>query len=227
MRVGLLRRRCLSAVLSVVVFVFPFLGVLLLYSFLTSDWVEAHEHEAARSGQPVSGRVLSVRDGKPMAGVLVTMASQSTRTDPGGRFTFAQPPSGYQLITIDHASLEPFRKPLKNGSPGGLMHADPMLVKVSSDHAMDLTDPIWVVQAEPATYAMTPGQRADVRPTHLPGLTVAIPNGTTITGDDGQPNTRLSVTAVPPDRVPRLPDSAAPRTVYSDQFRETWRRGRE
>ena len=158
MRVGLLRRRCLSAVLSVVIFVFPFLGVLLLYSFLTSDWVEAHEHEATRSGQPVSGRVLSVRDGKPMAGVRVTLAGQSTRTDPGGRFTFAQPLSGYQLITIDHASLEPFRRPLKNGLPGGLRHADPMWGKVSSDHAIDLPDPIWVVQAEPAAYVMTPGQ---------------------------------------------------------------------
>lgn len=194
MRVGLSRRRCISAVLSVLVFFFPLLGVLILDSVLTSERGEAHEHEATRSGQPVSGRVLSVRDGKPMAGVLVTMAGHSTRTDPTGRFTVAQPPSGYQLITIDHTSLEPFRRPLKNGVPGGLMHADPMLVKVSSDHAIDLPDPIWVVQAEPAIHAMTSGQRADVRPTHLPGLTVAIPSGTTITGDDGQPRTRVSVT---------------------------------
>ncbi len=220
MRVGLSRRRCISAVLFVLVFFFPFLGVLILDSVLTSDRVEAHEHEANRSGRPVRGRVLSVRDGKPLAGVRVTLAGQSSTTDASGRFLFAQPPSGYQLITIDHASLEGFRRPFKDGSPGGLMHADPVLVKVSSEQAIELADPIWVVQTLPATYAITPGERADVRPSQVPGFTLAIPSGTTITGDDGQPRTRVSITPVPPDRVPRLPDSAAPRTVYLISFEQ-------
>ncbi len=157
MPTGRLQRLFRSGRFAVVV-LFLFFTCLVLSGVGTPGTLDAQESPATRSGQPVSGRVLSVRDGKPMAGVRVTLAGQSTRTDPGGRFTFAQPLSGYQLITIDHASLEPFRRPLKNGLPGGLMHADPMLVKVSSDHAIDLPDPIWVVQAEPAAYVMTPGQ---------------------------------------------------------------------
>ncbi|CAI4030252.1 hypothetical protein DNFV4_00680 [Nitrospira tepida] len=183
-------------------------------SLVPQTWAET----VGTPGRPVSGRVLSVRDGKPLAGVLVTLAGQSALTDAGGRFTFAQPPSGYQLIQIDHAWLDGFRRPLKDGSPGGLMHADPVLVNVSSETAIELLDPIWVVQTLPAAYAITPGQQTDVRPTHLPGFTVAIPSGTTITGADGQPHTRISITAVPPDRVPRLPESAAPRTVYLISF---------
>ena len=218
MPTGRLQRLFFRSGRFAVVVLFLFFTCLVLSGVGTPGTLDAQESPATRSGQPVSGRVLSVRDGKPLAGVRVTLAGQSSTTDASGRFLFAQPPSGYQLITIDHASLEPFRRPMKNGSPSGLMHADPMLVKVSSDHAIDLPDPIWVVQAEPAAYVMTPGQRAEVRPAHLPGLTVAIPSGTTITGDDGQPNTRMSVTAVPPDRVPRLPDSAAPRTVYLISF---------
>jgi hypothetical protein len=98
------------------------------------------------------------------------------------------------------------------------MHADPVLVNVSPDKAIELPDPIWVVQTHAVSYPMTPGQKTDIKPAHLPGFAVAIPDGTTIKGEDGLPNTSMSITAVPPDRVPRLPESAAPRTVYLMSF---------
>ena len=145
--------------------------------------------------------MLSATDAKPLAGVVLTLAGQISTTDASGRFTFAQPPSGYQLITIQHGSLDAYRKPLKNGAPGGLMHADPVLVNVASDKAIDLPDPIWVVQTHAVSYPLTPGQKTDIRPAHLPGLTVGIPEGTTIKGEDGLPNTQMSITAVPSSRI--------------------------
>lgn len=94
------------------------------------------------------------------------------------------------------------------------MHADPVLVNVSVEQAIQLRDPIWVAQTHPTLYSITPGEKTDVRPAHIPDLTLSIPAGTTIRGSDGQPNTKVSITALPPDRVPRIPDNAAPRTVY-------------
>ncbi|MFO0769545.1 MAG: RHS repeat-associated core domain-containing protein [Nitrospiraceae bacterium] len=169
-------------------------------------------------GRPVSGRILSAADATPLAGVLVTLAGQRATTDAAGRFVFPQPPSGYQLINIDHASLDQFRKPLKNGTPGGMMHADPVLVNVSMEKALDLADPIWVVQTHPTLYTISPGAKSEVRPSHVPGLTLSIPDGTVIRGTDGHPNTQVAITPIPPDRVPRIPANAAPRTVYLVSF---------
>jgi hypothetical protein len=169
-------------------------------------------------GQPVMGRVYSAADGKPLRGVQVLLAGQSTTTDQDGRFVFSSPASGYQLVTVDHASLDPYRKRKKDGTAGGLMHADPVLVNVAPDRMVVIPDPIWVVQTSGTLYPITPGQRADVRPANVPGLTLSIPEGTTIRGTDGQANTKVSITPVPPDRVPRLPDTASPATVYLVSF---------
>ncbi len=197
--------------------VFHLLGMPAAISFLVPDLVHADEGDTGISGRAVSGRVLSATDAKPLAGIVLTLTGQISTTDATGRFTFKQPPSGYQLIKIHHASLDAYRKPL-NGTPGGLLHADPVLVNVSPDNAIELPDPIWVVQTHAVSYPLTPGHKTDIKPAHLPGVTVAIPEGTTIKGEDGLPNTSMSITAVPPDRVPRLPDSAAPRTVYLMSF---------
>ncbi|HJU04344.1 MAG TPA: carboxypeptidase-like regulatory domain-containing protein, partial [Nitrospiraceae bacterium] len=83
-------------------------------------------------GRPVTGRVLSAADAKPLAGVRLTLAGQSATTEVNGQFRFAQPPSGYQLVKIEQVLIEPHRKRLKDGSLGGHMHADPVLVNVSS-----------------------------------------------------------------------------------------------
>jgi hypothetical protein len=169
-------------------------------------------------GRPLTGRVLSAADAKPLAGVRLTLAGQSATTDATGAFLFAQPPSGYQLVKIDQVSIESHRKPLKDGTVGGHMHADPVLVNISSQHANELHDPIYVVQTHPAVYTIAPGARADIRPTHIPGFKLSIPEGTTIKAEDGQPQSQVSITPVRPDRVPRIPDGAAPRTVYLVSF---------
>ncbi|MGH7254942.1 MAG: RHS repeat domain-containing protein, partial [Nitrospirales bacterium] len=98
------------------------------------------------------------------------------------------------------------------------MHADPVLVQISTETATALPDPIWVVQTHPTLHPIVPGQPTDVRPAHLPGLTLRIPGGTTIRSEDGQTNTGVAITPLPPDRVPRLPETAAARTVYLVSF---------
>lgn len=153
-------------------------------------------------GRPLSGRVLAASDAKPLAGVRLILAGQSATTDANGSFLFAQPPSGYQLVKIDHVSIEPHRKRLKDGSLGGHMHTDPVLVNVSSEKDNELLDPIYVVQTHPTMYAIAPGAKADIRPTHIPGLKLSIPEGTTIKAEDGQPQSQVSITPVRPDRCP-------------------------
>jgi RHS repeat-associated protein len=164
------------------------------------------------------GYVLSAETGKPLNGVSVTVAGQEAMTDAKGRFVFSQPPAGHQLVTVNLASLDSHRKHRKDGSPGGLLHVDPVLVDISPTAATELPDPIWVVQTDPTLAPITPGKKSVVQPRHLPGVTLDIPEGATIRGGDGRPRTQVSITAVPPDRVPRLPSRAAPRTVYLVSF---------
>lgn len=181
--------------------------------------VVAPKDEAPSSDTPsLTGYILSAETGKPLPAVRVTVADQEAVTDAKGRFFFTHPPLGRQLVKVDAPSLESHRKRQKDGSRGGPMHVDPMLVDIASDHATQLTDPIWVAQAHPKFYPIAPGRRDTVRPGHLPGVTVEIPEHTTIRGMDGQPRTQISITALPPDRVPRLPSRAAPRTVYLVSF---------
>ncbi|MFO0766067.1 MAG: hypothetical protein U0231_04580 [Nitrospiraceae bacterium] len=47
---------------------------------------------------------------------------------------------------------------------------------------------------------------------------MTIPDGTTIVGPDGTPQTELTVTQLSPDRVPPLPEDTAPRSVYLFSF---------
>lgn len=61
----------------------------------------AQERSPERLGLPVTGRVLSATTAKPLAGVILTLAGQRVMTDDSGRFTFTQPPSGYQLIKLN------------------------------------------------------------------------------------------------------------------------------
>lgn len=166
----------------------------------------------------LTGYVLSADTGKPLHGVRVTVADHEALTDRSGRFVFSHPPLGQHLVTVDATSLEAHRTRQKDGSRGGVMHVDPVLVTIVSDNATALPDPIWVVQTHPILHPIAPDRRGTVRPSHLPGVTVEIPEHTTIRGRDGQPRTQMSITALSPDRVPRLPSRAAPRTVYLVSF---------
>jgi uncharacterized protein DUF6531 len=56
------------------------------------------------------------------------------------------------------------------------------------------------------------------QPVQIPEMIVTIPEGTTILGPDGTPQTELTVTPLSPDRVPPLPEDAAPRSVYLFSF---------
>ena len=166
----------------------------------------------------LTGYVLSADTDKPLHGVRVTVADHEALTDRSGRFVFSHPPLGQHLVTVDATSLEAHRTRQKDGSRGGVMHVDPVLVTIVSDNATALPDPIWVVQTHPILHPIAPDRRGTVRPSHLPGVTVEIPEHTTIRGRDGQPRTQMSITALSPDRVPRLPSRAAPRTVYLVSF---------
>ena len=162
----------------------------------------------------VTGRVLSATDGQPMANVRLTLGDHTAISDARGIFIFTHVASGYQLVKVDQLSLEPYRR-AKPGKPApSHLHVDPVLVNVMSDQATELPYPIYVVEPHPAVHPLTAGRKAEIRPAHLPQFRLMVPEGTTINSEDGQTHTGVSITPLRPDRVPKLPDTAAPRTVY-------------
>ncbi|MGH7254941.1 MAG: hypothetical protein ACREI3_04115, partial [Nitrospirales bacterium] len=61
---------------------------------------------SAPPGRDLSGLVLSAADATPLAGVRLLLAGRAATTDADGRFVFTGPPSGYQLVKVDHLSLD-------------------------------------------------------------------------------------------------------------------------
>ncbi len=78
--------------------------------------------------------------------------------------------------------------------------------------------PIFVIEPAHTVHRLTPGKGMTFQPAHIPEMIVTIPEGTTILGPDGTPQTQLTVTPLSPDRVPPLPADAAPRSVYLFSF---------
>lgn len=163
----------------------------------------------------VVGRVLSATDAKPMPGLTLRLKLKVAVTDADGYFRFRDAPLGYQLITFDHESLKRFKK-------GAHLHADPILINVEPGRVNEVQHPAYIVEASSDFHLITPGKATTIRPSHIPNLTLAIPEGTVIRADDGEPQTKVAFTELAPDRVPPLPPQAAPRVVYLVSFERPW-----
>ena len=150
-----------------------------------------------------------------MPGLTLRLKLKVAVTDAEGYFRFREAPSGYQLITFDHESL-------KRAKKGAHLHADPILINVQAGRVNEVPHPAYVVEASSAFHTIIPGKATTIRPSHIPNLTLAIPEGTVIRADDGEPQTKVAFTELAPDRVPPLPPQAAPRVVYLVSFERPW-----
>ncbi len=159
----------------------------------------------------VVGRVLSATDAKPMPGLTLRLRPKVAVTDADGYFRFRDAPLGYQLITFDHESLKRVKKDAH-------LHADPVLINVQPGMVNEIPHPVYIVETNPVFHLITPGKTTAIKPAHIPNFTLAIPEGTVIRGEDGQPHTKVTITELAPDRVPPLPPQAAPRVVYLVSF---------
>jgi RHS repeat-associated protein len=146
----------------------------------------------------VSGRVLHAEDDSPFVGARVRLGGVALFTDETGTYRFVNPPVlGDQVLLIDGntANTPQFE------FPSGI--AMPVTILAGQDNTA-LTSFIGRVDATKFT-AIVPGQAATVTDPDLPGFALNIPAGTTITGWDGQPVTKINVRRVPVDRLPIRP----------------------
>lgn len=184
----------------------------------TSADLQAGSHSASTSSQAfgeVVGRVLSATDARPIAGLTLRLKLKVAVTDAEGYFRFREAPAGYQLITFNHESL-------KRAKKGAHLHADPVLINVQPGTINEVPHPVYIVEASPVFHQIIPGRATTIKPAHIPNLTLAIPEGTVIKADDGEPQTKVAFTELAPDRVPPLPPNAAPRVVYLVSFERPW-----
>jgi RHS repeat-associated protein len=179
---------------------------------------ELPAHVSAQGERVVTGQVLSAQDKKPRAAVPIRLGVLSVETDAQGRFRLINPPTGPQLVHIDHAWLETKRRTLPDGASSTPAHADPVLVLVPEEGSLALSAPIYLVEPSSPTHALLSERAIVIRPAHIPEMTVRIPKGVKILADNGQPQTELTITALPPDRAPPLPPQVAPRTLYLFSF---------
>jgi len=143
----------------------------------------------------LSGRILATKDDAPIAGAVVKIGTQSVITDASGNFLFTNPPTGSQVLLIDGPSaLYPGDMPVQMTIQPGVANVVPYQV--------------YLHEVSQNYFPITPGAQTVISPPEIPDFTMIIPAGTTIMGWDGQPNTKISITPVPVDRIPVIPPPA-------------------
>lgn len=162
---------------------------------------------AASGGTTLSGRVLASKDDAPIAGAKLKLGGQTATTDASGNFFLSNPPIGEQVVLLD--------------GPSSLYSLDLAVpVTIAAGVANGLLYPIYLQEISQDYVEIVPGQQTIVNPPNIPDFSMHIPQGTTIVGWDGQPNTKVSVTPVPLDRIPLppIPAGVETRTVYMFSF---------
>ena len=149
----------------------------------------------------ITGRVLTAEAvPKPIPGVTITLGSAFTLTDAGGNFVLLAPPPGANMLLVD-------------GRTASTPTAQYPPVEVQIDVAASGPTRVPFVlylpvldTAHPVTLPLDAGgfTTAEVQATTplIPGLVVTIPQGTKITGPDGNPVSQITITPVPIDRTP-------------------------
>lgn len=150
----------------------------------------------APSGETaLAGHVLRY-NGLPLAGVVVTVGTQSVQTDASGRFLITGLSSGVTQLKIDGTSVQ------INGR-----HYTQHFIRVNlkSGQTTLVPNPIYLPRVDPATeVSVSSPADHDLVLTHpaIPGLQVIIPKGAVLREPDGKIVSRLSITPVPVDRPP-------------------------
>jgi len=134
-------------------------------------------------------------------------ATACVTTDASGNFLFTNPPTGQQVLLVDGPSAL---------YPGSL----PVQTTIQPGVANVLPYPVFLHEVGQNYVPIASGAQTIVAPADIPGFSMMIPAGTTITGWDGQPNVKVSVVPVPIDRlpIPTLPPNVPAKQVYMFNF---------
>ncbi|MCW0394723.1 hypothetical protein NB696_000824 [Xanthomonas sacchari] len=158
--------------------------------------ISAFEAIAAASRQTsVSGQVLLV-DGKPMAGVELSVGAIRTRTDPSGRFVLSGIPGGHQELYVDGTTANAASREYGQFVVGVDLRAGTL---TRLPYTMYLPQ----ISARDKTRIASP-LKQDMVITHpdIPGLQIHIPAGTVIRDRKGQLVHELAIVPTPVNRAP-------------------------
>ena len=161
----------------------------------------------AAGGTTLAGRILATKDDAPIPGARVKIGSLIVTTDASGNFLFPSAPAGQQVVLVDGPSAL---------YPGDL----PVQTTIQPGVANVLPYPVFLHEVGQNYFPIAQGGQTIVAPADIPGFSMMIPAGTTITGWDGQPNVKVSVVPVSIDRlpIPTLPPNVRAKQVYMFNF---------
>ena len=167
------------------------------------------ELQVVAGGQTVVQGKFQFANGQPMAGILLSIDSDSTTTDAAGNFRFVGPPAGLQTLSIDTTPVNP---------------ALPIYaVDINIADAQFTQLPPFIHHPLPPAEAFTPLVQAG--PTDqvfesmdAPGAMITLPAGETITGWDGVPKEQLAIVRRDPDKLPVPPPPGQTNSVYQPMF---------
>ncbi|TAK07103.1 MAG: hypothetical protein EPO39_07280 [Candidatus Manganitrophaceae bacterium] len=157
------------------------------------------------------GQVFSSKTGRPLENILVKHGADSVLTDAAGNFFFSNIPAGDQVLLIDGT-------PAKTDTVSYSIDL-PVQVHLQAGVSNQLPYPIYLheVNTKHVTLLDSSHEVIVTNP-DIPNFELRVPAGVQIIGWDGQPNTKVSVTAVPIDQLPLPPFPGAALTVYMFHF---------
>lgn len=152
----------------------------------------------------LAGRILTV-DGKPLAGVTVSIEGVKTKTDKTGQFLLTRLKPGHRVLRVDGASAN--TKETRFG-----LHD--IGVDITARRTTVLPYPVWLTALDTAHVVRFPSPTTDlttITTPAIPGLQVQLPAGAVVRDAHGKAVTALGITAIPVDRAPfPLPRSEVP-----------------
>jgi RHS repeat-associated protein len=161
-----------------------------------SRWQKLQPLRAPAGVTAVSGQVLRL-NGLPLAGVLLSIGSSSTKSDSTGRFLLKHLSAGHQVLTIDGRAAS------RANAEYGLFEVG---VDVSAKNTNILNYAIWMTRldSQHAVVIPSPTTAPDTVITTplLPGLEFHLPANTVIVDHEGHPTSRLTITPIPLDKPP-------------------------
>ncbi|HEV8471165.1 MAG TPA: RHS repeat-associated core domain-containing protein [Methylomirabilota bacterium] len=158
------------------------------------------------AARAIGGQVTFV-DGEPLAGVRLSLAGAVASTDDGGNFVFVDPPPGGQMLGVD-----------ANAARAGLpIYA----VTVDVAERPSRLPPLRITPPPPAErFVAIANATSDqvITDERLPGFSLTLPAGVTITGWDGHAKQRIAVERLRPDLLPVPPPPFPTRSLYQVFF---------
>jgi YD repeat-containing protein len=156
-----------------------------------SEWQKQPALQATAGVTALSGQVLRL-NGFPLAGVQLSIGSNSTKSDSTGRFLLKNLKPGHQVLTIDGRVAN--RATVEYGlfevgvdivaAKTNVLKYTIWMTRLDSEHAIIIPSPT----SAPDTVLTTP---------LLPGLEFHLPANTVIVDHEGHPTRRLTITPIP------------------------------